>query len=135
MWDENRHYQTHLRAAIASGLPPKAVIFSDPTHKEMDEWDFKLLKAYYFLEDYKSNSFPIWWDESDRVVFDVKKKVSKSKAALDRVEQANSKKKNYKPTPGQYMYAVPRTTDGGPMPTLEEWSEEQKAKNPEPKSR
>lgn len=72
-----------------------------------------------------NGSFPIWIDESDRVTFDVKKKISKSRAALDRDEIATSKKKSYKPVPGQYTFAVPRTIDGGPMPSFLEWAEEQ----------
>lgn len=131
MWDECRHFATHIRAALEAGQPPKAMIFNDPTHTEYDRWDYKLVKAYHFLQDYTNGSFPIWWDESDRVTFDVKTKISKSKAALTRAEENAAKRQgsNGKATPGKYFYAVPRTMDGGPMPTFHEWQEEQMAKN------
>jgi hypothetical protein len=109
-------------------MPPKAMIFNDPTHTEYDAWDFKLVKAYHFLQDYTSGSFPIWWDESDRVTFDVKSKVSKSRAAIARAEQKQNNAPNSKPTPGKYFYAIPRPIDGGPMPTFDEWVKEQEEK-------
>lgn len=80
------------------------------------------------MQDSSNGNFPIWWDESDRVTFDVKKKTSRSRAALDRVDRANSKRKDYVAPPGQYMYAVPRTIDGGAMPTFEEWVKQESEK-------
>lgn len=78
------------------------------------------------MQDWYRDGIPIWWDESERVTFDVKGRVSKSRAAIERAQQKDSKKKN--PTPGLYYTAKPRTIDGGPLPDRDEWLEEQKAK-------
>lgn len=111
-----------------AGKPPTAVIFHDPSHTEWTAWDYKLIKAYHLHEQYMDGNFPIWIDRSDRVAFDVKRGISRSKAALDRAEERDAKKKA---VPGAFLYAVPRTIDGGPLPTMEEWVAQEKAKNPE----
>lgn len=91
-------------------------------------WDYKLIKAYHLHEQYMDGNFPIWIDRSDRVTFDVKRGISRSKAAMDRHETRNQNKKD---APGVFYYPVPRTMDGGPLPTMEEWVEQEKTKNPE----
>lgn len=102
------------------------MIFSDPSHDKWNEWDYKLFKAHYILEDWYRDGVPIWWDESDRVTFDAKARVSKSRAAIERAQEADSKKKNK--THGRYFVAEPRVMDGGEMPTRDEWLEEQNNK-------
>lgn len=69
---------------------------------------------------------PIYWDRSERVDFEVGIAYSKSRAVLDRAEERemNSKTKSY----GKSFYPIPRSKDGGPLPTLEEWMEEQAAR-------
>jgi len=52
--------------------------------------------------------------------------VSKSRAAIERAQEADNKKK--KSTPGKYYIAEPRVMDGGEMPTRAEWVEEQQRK-------
>jgi hypothetical protein len=116
-----------LRAAVKSGQPPLAVILNDPTHKDWDEWDYKLFKAHYILQDWYRDGIPVWWDESERVIFEAKARTSKSRAAIERAQEAASKNKT--PSPGRYYVAEPRTIDGGPMPTREEWGEEQTMKS------
>lgn len=111
-----------------SGQPPIAVILSDPSHDKWDMWDYRLFKAHYILQDWYRDGVPIWWDESERVTFDAKARVSKSRAAIERAQDASSGKSK-KPTPGRYFVAEPRVMDGGEFPTREEWLEEQKAKS------
>ena len=115
-----------IRAALDAGVPPTAIILRDPGRKEYGEWDLKLAAAYHLFQDLMRGSIPVYWDESDRVAFDVKTGISKSKKAIALREKADSTKK--KPTEGVYYYAVPRTIDGGPLPTLEEWVAERAAK-------
>jgi hypothetical protein len=69
---------------------------------------------------------PIWWDESDRVTFDAKARVSKSRAAIERAQEADGKKKSK--AHGRYFVAEPRVMDGGEMPTRDEWLAEQESK-------
>jgi len=76
---------------------------------------------------------PIWWDESDRVTFDAKARVSKSRAAIERAQEADGKKKSK--SYGRYFIAEPRIMDGGDMPTREEWLKEQEAKRGAPTQR
>ena len=110
-------------------MPPLAVIFEDPEHK-WNKWDFRLVKALEIYDNMTNGTgIPIYWDRADRVRFEVGSYVSKSKAALDRAEE-NAKKgkaKNY----GKIFYAVPETVDGGPLPTLDEYLEEQATKRAE----
>jgi hypothetical protein len=122
-----------LKAAAGIGHPPTAVIFSDPSHKEWTVWDYRLIKAHYILQDWYRDGVPIWWDESDRVTFDAKARISKSKAAIERAQEAESKKK--KQAPGRYFIAEPRLMEGDDFPTREEWLEEQDRKNSAPRVR
>lgn len=115
-----------MKAAVHSGQPPIAVIMSDPSHVEWNMWDYRLFKAHYILQDWYRDGVPIWWDESERVTFDAKARVSKSRAAIERAQESSGKDK--KSTPGRYFIAEPRVMDGGEMPTREEWLEEQKLK-------
>lgn len=89
-------------------------------------WDYRLIKAYHILDEWYRDGVPLWWDESERVTFDVKARVSKSRAAVERAQEKDSKKK--KSSPGKYFVAEPRTMDGGPMPTRSEWVEEENKK-------
>jgi hypothetical protein len=112
---------------VHSGQPPIAVILSDPSHDKWNMWDYRLFKAYYILQDWYRDGIPIWWDESERVTFDAKARLSKSRAAIERAQEAASGK-GKKSVPGRYFVAEPRVMDGGEMPTREEWIEEQKFK-------
>ncbi len=93
-------------------------------------WDYRLIKAHYMLEDWYRDGVPLWIDESDRVTFDAKARVSKSRAAIERAQEADGKKKNK--SYGRYFIAEPRVMDGGEMPTREEWLEEQNSKQGKP---
>jgi hypothetical protein len=90
-------------------------------------WDYRLIKAHYLLEDWYRDGIPIWWDESDRVTFDAKARFSKSRAATERAQEADGKKKakSY----GKYYIVEPKVMDGGELPTRDEWLEEQYKKN------
>lgn len=91
-------------------------------------WDYRLLKAHYILKDWYRDGIPIWWDESDRVAFDAVPRISKSRAAVERAQEASSGK-DKKPVPGKYFIAEPRLIDGDEMPTRDEWLAEQDAKS------
>lgn len=89
-------------------------------------WDLKLIAALYIYDEMMRGSIPVYWDESDRVAFDVKKGISKSRAAIERKQELEEKKKTK--TYGEYFYVVPRVIDGGNLPTREEWAAERAAK-------
>lgn len=102
-------------------------IMDDPDHRELTLLDIRLLKALEIYENMLNNDgIPIYWDRSDRVVFEVETQTSKSRAAIEKKEEkaAEGNSKNY----GKSFYAVPKTIDGGPLPTLEEFLEEQAKK-------
>lgn len=104
-----------------------AVIFSDPEHVGWTMWDYRLLKAYHIQQDWYRDGIPIWWDESERISFDAKPRVSKSRAAIERAQESASK--NKKSVPGRYFVAEPKIIDGGDWPTRSEWLEEQALKS------
>lgn len=116
-----------IRAAVATGLPPLRIIFEDESHTEWTMWDMRLVTA---LEIYTSmingEGVPYHWDKSDRVVFETQVLTSKSLAAVQRREKkmAEGKSDNF----GKTIIAVPRTVDGGPLPTLQEYQEERRLK-------
>lgn len=90
-------------------------------------WDSRLVMGLRIMEDMQSGTgVPLYIDRSDRVRFETGSFVSRSKAALDRAEEKarEGKSKNY----GKIFYPIPVTVDGGPLPTLEEFLEEQALK-------
>lgn len=117
---------SRIRAAVKVSKPPLMFILEDPQHVDWTMWDFRLAKAIEIHADMTQGGVPIYWDRSDRVVFTAESYVSKSKAALDRAEEKaqKGKSKNY----GKVFYPLPRTVDDGPLPTLEEYLEEQRVK-------
>jgi len=131
-WPSESYIESYLKVAIQSGLPPIAVIMNDPTHKEWTVLDLKLAKAYELRQSY--GDIPPWIDRSDRVHFDTKSFISGSGAAIERAQAAEQKKAQTgrgNPTFGKRWYAVPVTKDGGPMPTMREWLEDQRRLNGE----
>lgn len=60
------------------------------------------------------------------MTFDAKARISKSRAAIERAQEADGKKKSK--SHGKYYIAEPRVMDDGEFPTRKEWSEEQRAK-------
>lgn len=78
------------------------------------------------MQEWYRDGIPVWWDESDRVAFDAKARYSKSRAAIERAQEADGKKK--KRSYGKYFVAEPRVIDGGEMPTRDEWLDEQEKK-------
>lgn len=102
------------------------MILSDPSHKEWSELDYHMIKAYHLKQGFMDGNYPVWVDRSDRVVFEMESYISKSAAASERKEEQEAKKNNKQF--GKRWYPVPRTIDGGPLPTYREWVEEQDAK-------
>lgn len=100
------------------------MILNDPTHKEWTALDLKLAKAHQLRKDF--GDIPPWIDRSDRVTFDVEVFTSNSGAALERRQEkdSNSKKKTH----GRRYALIPRSKDGGPLPTMQEYFEEQARK-------
>lgn len=126
MWEDHSWLLPRIRAALDAKVPPTAIILRDPGRTEYGVWDLKLAAAYHINDEMMRGNVPVYWDESDRVTFDVRRGRSKSRAAIERREEADQKSKNQ--LYGVYYYAVPRTMDGGPLPTLAEWLEEKAAK-------
>lgn len=79
------------------------------------------------LQDWYRDGIPIWWDESDRVTFTAKPRISKSRAAIERAQESAGKKKTT--VHGRYFIAEPTVMDGGELPTRDEWIEEQSNKS------
>lgn len=86
-----------------------------------------MLKAYYLTEDYSRDGVPLWWDESDVVAFEVEKRISKSRAAIQRAEDAENSKDKKSP-PGRYYIPVPKKIGGGPLPTFNDFIAQQEHK-------
>ena len=123
-WDDQQYIEPYLKVAVQIGQPPRAVILNDPSITEWTALDYRLAKAYELRQTY--GVYPPWIDRSERVAFDVKTFIYKSAAAVERKQQTEQNRKGYKPVPGKRYYAVPRTIDDGPMPTMEEYYEERK---------
>jgi hypothetical protein len=79
------------------------------------------------LQDWYRDGIPIWWDESERVAFETKARVSKSRAAIERAQEKANKNKTT--VHGRYFVAEPKVIGGGELPTRQEWLEEQAKKD------
>lgn len=79
-----------------------------------------LLKAYYLTVDFSRDGIPVWWDESDDVDFEIKRKTSRSHGAVERAEKQDTSGKQERP-PGRYYVPVPKTRGGKPFPTLADY--------------
>ena len=92
-------------------------------------WDYALANALQIIEDHTDSETGhlIWVEQSERVTFDASKFTKKSVAAVER-KTKSSKSKAYEAAPGERWRTVPRTTDGGPLPTMLEWRDEQARK-------
>ena len=121
-WDDQSYVEQYLKFAVDIGHPPTAVILNDPTHTKWTALDYRLAKAYQLRQSY--GEVPPWIDRSDRVAWDAKTFISKSAAAIERKQD-----KQKKPVPGMRYYAVPRTVDDGPMPTMREYFDDLKRLN------
>lgn len=131
-WDNHKYLQSYVKAAISFGNPPIAHILEDPSHTEWTRMDYRVSNAYQMMLDFETEGWPIWIDQSNRVRFEAKTRVSRSAEALERKQwhdqKAAEKQKNHVPKFGQRYYATPVTIDGGPMPTKQEWLESQREK-------
>ena len=121
-----------MKAAVDSGRPPTALLLGQK-RKRWNRWDDKLLLAHYLLSDFEVEGWPVWVDTSTRVEFEVKTRVSRSGAAIERkqwlAEKARANKKGDAPPPfGERLFAVPKTSDGKPLPRKKEWLLEQASK-------
>lgn len=86
-----------------------------------------MLKAYYFAEDFIREGVPVWWDESDDVFFEVERRISRSRAEVER-DQEKENGKDKKAPPGRYYVPVPKTKNGQPLPTFKDWLAAQERK-------
>jgi hypothetical protein len=117
------------------------VILNDPSHTEYSAIDLKLLKAIALKDQFMAGgAYPIWIDRSDRVIFHAKSFTSGSQAAIQRAQYNDEKRQSDgkgAPAFGKNWYAVAESRDGGPLPTMVEWLEEeaerrnQKSERPE----
>lgn len=125
IWDDHSWLIPRIKAAVSAGLPPLRVIFEDPDRAEWTVWDTRLVTALNIYDSMTNDlGVPYHWDKSDRVVFDTEVITSRSRAAYQKREKklAESKSDNF----GKSIIVVPRSVDGGPMPTLQEYSEERR---------
>lgn len=107
-----------IRAAIDSGRPPLELLLDEPNRKR-SRWDGILIKAIYLQEAYELEGYPIWYEESDAIAFEVRHRDVRSQAVVERAQKAESKKDN--PTPGRRFYAVPKLVPGKKWPTRKAW--------------
>ena len=121
------------------GERPTATLMHDPFYGHRDsfsgdverepfwlDWDYALATALQTVEDYTDAETGqlVWVEQSSRVTFDAQRYTKKSIAAIDRKTSG----KNYKAQPGERWRAKPVVMDGGDLPTMREWIEEQSDK-------
>lgn len=132
MWDDHAWVVSRIRAALDAQVPPSAVLLRDPAHTEYDVWDLKMVAALQVYDELVSGGVPVYWDQNDDVFFEVKRVVSRSRAAVDRAQEQDSKSK--KNTAGVMYIPVPKTMGGRPLPTLEDWLAQKAEKDKRSKS-
>ena len=145
-WPSHRPILSDIRLAIKTGQRPTAFILRDKyagyrdydnprwdierapyvNASEYTEWDFLLASAAQILEDHTNpeNGQLRWFDESDKVEWNVRSGYSGYNAALDRDEKNELE-------PGEYRYAVPEYDEDDP-PTFWEWIDSLEEENNHP---
>lgn len=103
------------------------MILSEPSATTWTRMDYSLIKAHYLKAGFMTGAYPVWIDQSPRVMFNAKSFISKSEAAIAQAEKRNAEH----PIPGMRWYAVPEVADGGKMPTMREYLEEEARKRNE----
>lgn len=112
-----------VRAAVASNIPPLALIFEDESrHRKYTKWDYRLIKAVYAMEHYEVNGYPVWVEESPDVTFKAKKKTIRSKAAVEKLERSLTRG-GKETAPGTIVYPTVEIKSGGSWPRRADWLE------------
>lgn len=118
-----------MKGAIQSGLPPLALLFADPTRKDVwTSWDLKLIQAFYINEAFEIDGHPIHIEESPDIIWTAKKRKLRSAEVVE-IEQermSKSKSKNH----GVKVVAIPTLRPGAKWPTREEWAKRQTREDP-----
>jgi hypothetical protein len=133
--EDQKVYQSVLRAADRHGQRPTAMILHDPyaMHRkwwdadwvpgvgdtEWTDWDFVLAEVYQIIEDYTDKNSGQWipYDSSGDIWWEVKSSYSGSTEAIEREQKNRGELK-----PGESLYAVPVFDESKPKPTLESWA-------------
>lgn len=123
--DDQSWLRPYIKTSIATGQPVTALLLHEP-NRARTKWDDLIITASHLLEQYEVDGWPVWIEESPRVVFEGKFRVSKSIAAIEKKQwemRENKGKNDKRPKFGRQFYSVPKTLDGGPLPTRAEWLE------------
>lgn len=131
-----------VSVALKSGQRPTAMItrfrgfgHTDPftglivgNADDWIDWDYALASAWQLHEDMidVNRGLPIHHIQSKRVKVVAELYTDKIDEAIDKAQAA--KGENWKPKPGQHWIPRLKTVDGGELPTLEEFFEEQEEK-------
>lgn len=138
-WSDHKVYVSDIRLALKTGQRPTATILRDKyagyrdygnplweyergpyvNTSEWTTWDYALASTLQLIEDYtdKSTGQLYWYDQSDKVEWEVKSMFSGSQAALDREKDRDLE-------PGETLYAEPVFRNPEDRPTINEWLED-----------
>lgn len=125
----NRHLVTKIKAAIAAGIRPTAMIFYEQPTAPWRPFDFKLLEAYQRLQDETCPKcgHPVWLcrSQSNAVQFKIVEDVCQGERAMRAAEHRGEKvDKKDKAKWGQFRYTVPYAPPGYELPSREEYYED-----------
>jgi hypothetical protein len=126
-------YLSDIRAAVATGQRPSAVILNDayaghrkwwdPWYKPTPimasvwtEWDYILLRVYQYMQDYTSaNGHPVWVEEDPDVGWEIEKVESGYERAIWNYREHHEVKEY------EGLRAKPIWEDDVEAPSMEKW--------------
>lgn len=139
---DQKPYLSDIRLAIRTGQRPTAIImhdryaghrdYDDPywevtadeiKHTSYTEWDYALIRACQFIEDYtdRDSGQLLWYDQSDEVEWETMSQYSNSQAEIARATEARGEKGL---EPGESIHAIPVFKNPDKKPTMYDWFED-----------
>lgn len=116
---ENYHVAVATETALNLNMPPLEFIL-DESSGGWSRLDKKLAIAMTIMNKEKCGGCgnPVWVcrNSSNNIDFSVRKGICYAKAAQDKYEERQSKLRNNKTKPGEFVYTVPMQVNGKPIP-------------------
>lgn len=110
---------TSIKASITAGVRPSVFILGADSRKPWNKWDRVLMEAYQTLENERCPQCGTYrWicgNEDPDIQVRVDYDFCAMKARTDQINDANRKKTNFEPNPGETMRPQPYTVSGADL--------------------
>jgi hypothetical protein len=115
---------TLIKAAITGGVRPSTMILGANSRKPWDKWDRLLMAAYQILEGERCPQCGMYrWicaNEDGDIRFRLEHDYCGARALVDRENDQNSRRQNYKQPHGETLRPEPYTASGADLSDFRE---------------